>query len=285
MVMGSVICFACIDASAKWLNQSMHPMQTVAVRYLGSFILIGLLLNPRRKPGIQRTRRPWLQVARATSLVAMSVCTFIALRYLPLTVVVAISFIAPLIVALLAAPLLGESLGPRRLVAVFVGFTGVLVVTRPWGASFHPAMLLALLTAVFSALYSLATRALAGHDAPATTLFYTGVVAGLLVLPIPFFVWEAPASPLVWVVMATFGSFGVLGHWLLILAHMRAPASALAPYFYTHLLWTVVLSALIFGEVPDRWTVLGSSIVMASGLYLLYRERVRQSRPSVDLPV
>jgi drug/metabolite transporter (DMT)-like permease len=146
-------------------------------------------------------------------------------------------------------------------------------------------MLLAIVTAVLNAFYSLATRVLAGYDPPETTMFYTGLVGALMVLPIPLFFWQTPHLPQQWLVIALFSVFGALGHWLLILAHMRAPASALAPFFYTHLVWVTVLAALVFGEFPDRWTVLGGSIVISSGLYLLYRERVRHRSPSVDVPV
>jgi drug/metabolite transporter (DMT)-like permease len=281
--MGAVACFACIDASAKWLNRSMHPMQTVTVRYLGSFTVIALLLNPFRKPGIMRTKRPWLQLARAACLVIMSMCMFTALQYLPLTMVTSIAFVAPLLTAVLAAPLLGETLGPRRIVAVIVGFIGVLVVTRPWTGSFHPAMLLAIITAVLNAFYSLTTRVLAGFDPPETTMFYTGLVGALMVAPIGPFVWQAPSLQ-AWLVIAMFSVFGALGHWLLILAHAKAPASTLAPFFYTHLVWATVLGAVVFREFPNRSTVIGGSIVISSGLYLLYRERVRQRQPSVDVP-
>jgi drug/metabolite transporter (DMT)-like permease len=285
LLMGAVACFACIDASAKWLNRSMHPMQTVTVRYLGSFFVISLLLNPRTHPGIMRTRRPWLQIARATCLVVMSLCMFTALRTLPLTVVTSIAFVSPLITAILASPMLGEALGPRRVAAIIVGFIGVLVVTRPWGGSFHPAMLLVVLTASLNALYSIATRLLAAHDSPRTTMFYTGLVAASVVLPLLFFVWTTPTTPRVWFVMFLFSVFGALGHWMLILAHSRAPASVLAPFFYSQIIWAVTLGFFIFDEVPDRWTVLGGVIVMSSGLYLLYRERVRQRSPSVDVGV
>jgi drug/metabolite transporter (DMT)-like permease len=285
LLLGAVACFACIDASAKWLNRSMHPMQTTTVRYLAGFLVIGLFLNPLRKPGIMRTKRPWLQCARATCLVVMSMCMFTALRHLPLTVVTSIAFVAPLLTALLSAPMLGETLGPRRVIAVIVGFIGMLVITRPWTGSFHTAMLLALLTACLNALYSIATRVLAAYDPPETTMFYTGLVSAVLVVPVGPFYWEAPGSLGVWAVIALFALFGALGHWLLILAHMRAPASMLAPFFYTHLVWATVLGAVVFSELPDRWTILGGLIVISSGLYLLYRERVRHKKPSVDLPV
>src|SRR5688500_1852508 len=282
LLVGATVCFACIDSSAKFLNRTMPPMQTLTVRYLGSFLLVVLLLNPRTKPGILRTSRPKLQIARGLGLVAASVCLFTALKFLPLTSTTSITFAAPLLVALLAGPLLGESLGPRRLAAVVVGFCGVLVVTQPWTRSFHPAMGLALLCAGVTSFYTLVTRVLATNDSPETTMFYTGLVGAIAVLPVVPFVWKTPTDILSWIAMTTMSIFGALGHWLLILAHRKAPASIIAPFFYAQLIWAVGLGALLFNERPDRWTLLGGIIVVGSGLYLLSRERRRNVMPSVD---
>jgi drug/metabolite transporter (DMT)-like permease len=285
LLVGATVCFACIDSSAKFLNRTMAPMQTLTVRYVGSFLVIVLLLNPRTRPGILRTTRPKLQVARGLGLVAASICLFTALSYLPLTTTTSITFSAPLLVALLARPLLGETLGPRRLAAVVAGFCGVLVVTQPWTGSFHPAMGLALLCAGLTALYTIITRILAVNDAPETTMFYTGLVGALTVLPLMPFVWRPPASAQTWMAMASMSIFGALGHWLLILAHKKAPASVVAPFFYSQLIWAVGLGALLFDELPDPWTLVGGGIVMSSGLYLLYRERQRGRLPSADVSV
>lgn len=284
-LIGATVCFACIDASAKWLNQTMPPLQTVTIRYLGAFIVVVLLLNPATKPGILRTQRAGLQVARGLGLVVASICLITALHYLPLTATTAITFAAPLIVALLAGPMLGEKLGPRRAIAVLVGFGGVLVVTRPWSGSFHPAMVLALLCACATAIYSIITRILATHDRPETTMFYTAVVSAVAVLPIVPFVWQPPTSPRAWVAMASLSVFGALGHWLLILAHKKAPASVVAPFFYTQLLWAIALAALVFDELPAPATLLGGAIVISSGLHLLSRERARHQPPSAGVAV
>jgi drug/metabolite transporter (DMT)-like permease len=281
-MVGATMCFACIDASAKLLNRSMAPMQTLTIRYLGSFLLVALLLNPRTRPAILRTSRPALQVARGLGLVAASVCLFTALKFLPLTSTTSITFSAPLLVALLARPLLGETLGPRRFAAVVVGFLGVLVLTQPWTRTFHPALALALLCAGITSLYTIVTRILATNDTPETTMFYTGMVGAIAVLPIVPFVWETPTDILSWIAMTTMSIFGALGHWLLILAHRKAPASIIAPFFYAQLIWAVGLGALLFNERPDRWTLLGGIIVVGSGLYLLSRERRRNVPPSVD---
>lgn len=275
--------FACMDASAKWLNQRQHPLQTVAVRYVGGFLLTACFLNPRTRPGILRSSRPLLQVVRALGVLGSSLFGFTALKTLPITVVTSITFAAPLLVALLAGPVLGEKLGPRRLVAVIVGFAGVLVITRPGTASFQPAMGLALAAAVSSATYYLITRLLSRHDAAETTHFYTGLVGSLVALPMAVPVWQMPTSGASWAVMGLLCLGGAGAHWLLILAHKHAPASVLSPFFYTQLLFAAIVGALVFGQWPDRWTIVGGSIVIGSGLYLLYRERVRRHSPSVDV--
>ena len=203
LMLGATMCFACIDASAKLLNRSMAPMQTLTIRYLGSFLLVALLLNPRTRPAILRTSRPALQIARGLGLVAASVCLFTALKFLPLTSTTSITFSAPLLVALLARPLLGETLGPRRFAAVVVGFCGVLVLTQPWTRAFHPAMALALLCAAITSLYTIVTRILATNDSPETTMFYTGLVGAVAVLPIVPFVWQTPTDKLAWMAMTT----------------------------------------------------------------------------------
>lgn len=285
LTVSAVLCFSCLDASAKWLNQSANPLQTAAVRYLGSFLIVLPFLNSWRHPGLLRTRHRALQCGRALSLVLATVCSFTALRYMPLTQLTSITFASPLIVALIAGPLLGERIGPRRVVAVLVGFAGMLIVTRPFGGSLHPVAILALVNACACAFYYIMTRRLAAHDQPETTMFYTGAVGALACLPLLPFVWSTPATPREWLVMLALGGFGALSHWLLILAHRCAPASVLAPFFYGQLIGSAFLGWLVFDEQPDRWTVLGGSIVIGSGLYLVYRERVRQKIPSTDVSV
>ncbi|ACB76988.1 DMT family transporter [Opitutus terrae] len=283
LAVSGVLCFACMDTCAKWLNRTLPPAETVAIRYLGSFFFVLLLVKPWQKPAVMRTHRLGLQCARSCCLVLGTLCSFTALRYLPLTQVTSITFSAPLIVALLAGPLLGERIGPRRAVAVCVGFAGVLVATRPTPGGLHPAALLCLGNAITSAFYYIFTRRLAAHDQPETTLFYTSFVGSLVCLPMLPFVWVMPATWGAWLALLVLGALGALAHWLLILAHKRTPASVLAPFFYAQLIGAAGLAWLAFGEIPTGWTILGGSIVLSSGLYLVYRERVRQKFPSSDV--
>jgi drug/metabolite transporter (DMT)-like permease len=181
-----------------------------------------------------------------------------------------------LLVALLAGPLLGERVGPHRLAAIGVGFLGVLVITRPGLGTMHPAALLSVAGSVAYALYAITTRILASHDSSQTTMIYSGLAGVVLMTPLLPFVWTTPTSPLTWILLVATGAFGALGHWLLILAHARAPAPILSPFIYTQIVWMLALGYVLFGDWPDHWTLVGSGIVIASGLYLLYRERVRR---------
>ena len=272
-MLGAGACFAALDTSGKWLNQAANPVGTAAVRYVASFLLVSAFIHPWSRGGLPRSARPGLQVLRALFLVAATLCSFTAYRSLPLTQATAITFAAPLILAVLAGPLLGEWVGRRGALAVVAGFGGVLVITRPFGAGFHPAMLLALGTAFANAGYIVTTRFLAGRDSSRTTLFYTGLVGTVAAVPALPFTWVPPGSALGWAATLALGVFGAAGHWLLILAHRRAPASVLAPFGYGQLLWAAALGGLVFGEAPDRWTLAGGAVVIGAGLYLLWAGR------------
>jgi drug/metabolite transporter (DMT)-like permease len=274
-MVAAVTCFTGLDATAKWTSQTLPPIATVAVRYLSAMVFISALCRPWSRPGVLRTRAPVLQVGWAFSLVGATVCSFTALHYLPLGQVTAIQFAAPLMVAMLAGPVLGEWPGAHRIGAIIVGFVGVLVVTRP-GVDVHPAVFVAMLTAVMNAIYALTTRQLAGRDRPLTTLFYSGLVGAVVGRPVLPFVWLMPPG-VVWIAMAAMGALATLGHYLMIQAFERAPASTLAPFSYTQMVWATLVGWLAFGDAPDRWTLLGGAIVGASGLYLLWRERVQRA--------
>lgn len=273
---GAVLLFALLDASAKWLSQSMDPVQVVFARYAGSMLLVSLLLNPWSRPGILRTRRPGLQAVRSLLLLGSTALNFFAVKYLQLAETVSIMFAGPLLVALVSGPMLGEWPGPRRLVAIAIGFVGVLVITRPGFGGMHPAALLSVLGCICYSFYSLATRQLAAFDSPETTMVYSGVAGTLAMLPLIGFFWTMPQTPLTWLVLLGTGVLGGFGHWLLILAHRLAPATVLAPFIYSQIVWMILLGWFVFGQLPDRWTFVGAGIVIASGLYLLYRERVRR---------
>jgi drug/metabolite transporter (DMT)-like permease len=198
---------------------------------------------------------------------------FLALRQLQLAETSTISFLQPMFVALLAGPLLGESVGGARLMAIAVGFLGVLIATRPGTHAFQPIVVVAIGGVACAAIYALATRRLAAHDSPETTLAWTQIAGIVLLTPVLPWIWETPPNAFVWAVMAAMGGFAALGHGLLILAHQRAPAPVLTPFNYTQLIWMSVSGLIVFGDRPPAATVLGAGLVVACGLFLVMYER------------
>jgi drug/metabolite transporter (DMT)-like permease len=284
LMCGAVACFACLDATGKYLNHHMDTMQVVWSRYTGAFLLALIVSNPINRPGLLVTRRPFLQIGRSALLLLSTALNFFALRYLQLDEALSILFSTPFIVAVLCGPLLGEWVGWRRWTAIAVGFFGVLLVTRPGFGGTHPAAFLSLGSAVCYAVFVISTRVLARTDSNETTLFYSNLVGTVAMLPVIPFVWSTPESGLIVVLMVLIGALGSMGHYLLIVGHRLAPASVLAPFIYTQVVWTTTLGFLVFGDVPQRWTIAGGLIVVSSGLYLLNRERkVGKATPSTPV--
>jgi drug/metabolite transporter (DMT)-like permease len=276
---GALICFSCLDATAKWVNRSVDPLLTVWVRYGAAACLTFVAINPRTQPGAFKTRRLPLHLIRSFLLFASTVCNFFALKYLQLVETLSITFATPLLVALLAGPLLGERIGWQRLTAIGIGFMGVLVITRPGLGTFHPAALLSLGSAVAYAFYNITTRMLASTETTATTTLYSSVAGIALMTPLLPWIWTTPSSPLMWFLLIMTGALGAFGHWLLVLAHARAPAAILSPFIYSQIIWMLALGYILFGDWPDFWTFVGAGVVIASGLYLLYRERMKHQKP------
>jgi drug/metabolite transporter (DMT)-like permease len=279
LMCGAVACFACLDATAKFLNPHMPTLQIVWARYVSAFLLALLWINPVKEPRLVITSRPVLQVARSVLLLASTVLNFIALRYLQLDEALSILFSTPFLVAILAGSLLGERLDWRRWAAICVGFSGVLLVTRPGLGGIHPAALLSLGGALCYAFYGIMTRALSRTDSNKTTLFYSNLIGAVIMLPVLPFVWKAPDSFLLIALMVIMGVFASLGHYLLIVAHRLAPASVLSPFIYSQMVWMITLGYIVFGDVPNQWTLTGAAIVIGSGLYLIHRERRRRVVP------
>ena len=273
----AVMSFALTDTTAKWLSAHINVLIVVWARYVIHFALSLVVFNPWTVPGLMRTQRPGLQIVRSALLFATTALNFTALQFLQLDQTVSIMFSIPFFVALFAGPLLGERVGLERWLAIIVGFAGILLVVRPGAGGIHPAAILSLVAAATYALYSITTRMLARTDASKTTLFYTALVGSVVAsIPLPF-VWETPRDPAVIGAMIGLGAVAGAGHFVLILAHARAPAATLAPYIYTQILSMIALGWLVFGQVPSLWTLAGAAIVIASGAYLLVRDA--QMRP------
>jgi drug/metabolite transporter (DMT)-like permease len=275
LMCGAVSTFSCLDTTAKYLGREIDIMQIVWARYTFAMLLAFLFVNPVSRPALLRTGRPVLQVVRAAILLGSTVLNFFALKYLRLDQVLAISFATPFAVAALSGPILGEWVGPRRWAAIGVGFIGVLVVTRPGFGIVHPAALFAFLAMLCYAAYFLTTRILARTDSNETTLFYSNLVGAVLMLPVAPFFWT-PLTAWQWVLLVLAGGLASFGHYMLIVAHRHAPASLLSSFVYSQLVGVVILGYIVFGDVPDAYTLTGAAIVISSGLYILHRERIQR---------
>jgi len=266
--------FTAIDSSAKWLAGSGMPTQQfVFVRYAVHLALIIGFFMPSRGVALVRTNNLKLEILRGFALLSTTICNFIAVQFLPLTMTSAIGFTMPLILCALSVPLLGETVGWRRWSAIGIGFIGILIIVRPGGASFHPAAILSLLGATGSALYFLLTRKLAGADSAATQQFFAGLVAVVCVAPFAFGSWVWPSHPADWFAFGLIGLVGMAGHQLSTIAHRFAPASTLAPFAYFQIVYMTASSWVIFNQPPDIWIFVGAPIVIGSGLYIWLRER------------
>lgn len=279
LMMAAVTCFAALDATAKYLvTISRIPLIEVAwARFLGQLAAILVVMGLVSVPRLLRASKPGWQLVRSVLLMSSTVFNFFALNDLRLDQTTTFAFLTPLMVALLAGPILGEWVGWRRLSAILVGFCGILVVVRPGMTAFEPAMLFALASMVSYALFMLLTRYLSAHDETMTTLFYSLFAGVFLLAPFAIAGWVWPKSPLEWTLMSIVGCFGALGHYLFILANRTAPASTIAPFVYVQLLSMTALGYLVFGDLPDIWTLVGAAIIIASGVYLIYRERVMKA--------
>jgi len=270
--------FTSMDTIAKWLVTAGLPaIQVAFLRYAVHFVAILVAYLPGSGLSILRSNAPGIEVLRGVMLFASTVFNFAALVYLPLTLTTSIFFAAPLLIALMSVPILGEPVGPRRLVAIGVGFLGVLVITAPWEATFHWAMLYSLAALTGASIYFVLTRKIAGVDDNPTAQVFASGIATLALAPAAAWVWVQPSGALDWGLALLLGSLGALGHSLLTRAYRWAEASVLAPLIYVQILYASALSWIVFAEPPSARTLLGASIIIGSGLYLWWRERSLKS--------
>lgn len=269
--------FAAVDTMAKFLTESLHPLQIVWSRQLG--LLIGILVILAIKGvSILGTQHRSLQIARG-GLAACSATLFIvAVSYVPLVDAVAVSFVAPFIVTMFGALVLREPVGIRRWAAVTIGFIGTLIVIRPGMGVVHPAVMLVLIAATCFALRQVVSRYLSGSDRTITTLAYTALVgSAILTLPLPF-VWRWPTSGTQILLLLGLTVLAAVGELCVIKALEMAQAVVVAPVQYSLLIWGTMYGYLVFGQLPDFWTWTGASVIVATGIYTLHRERLNNQK-------
>lgn len=273
LILGATLLFSMSDAMAKVLGQHLPVFEITWIRY-GIFVLMAFGLASRTGRLRLRVRSPALQVLRGVSLVASAFFFVFALQLLPLADAAALGFVSPLMITLLAIPILGETVGIRRWGAIVVGFIGVLIVIRPGAGTFEPGAIFVLLSSSSWAVASVLTRKLSVWDDASTTLLWSAV-SGFVVLSFTMpFVFEAPGMADLLLALLL-GVVASTGQYLLVLAYRHAAASMLAPLSYAQLIWSSSLGFLVFGTLPDGWTVFGALIIAASGIYTAHRARLR----------
>ena len=280
------ICMVGLDASARMLLETYSLPQLVVLRCLFSISLIVAFTAARSELAALRTKRPGWHVFRSFLMAGSMFAFFHALRHIPLADVIIIAFAAPLIITALSRPFLGEPVGPWRWTAVIVGFVGVLVVLRPGSGLMHPAAFIALGGSVTYASLSLTARKLRHTESTAALSVYLFGVPGVIGAVGSFGRWTAPDAE-GWILFAVCGFFGGLAFIFINAAYRQAQAAVIVPFEYTGLIWAAAAGYLFWGEVPGANTWLGAAIIIASGLFILFRETAvrRRPQPQLDFPM
>lgn len=275
LALAAFFVFSSHDALIKVLAATYSPVQIVFCIALFSFPLILLMIATDRASGTLLPRNPaWVWV-RGLTVAGSSVCGFYAFSVLPMAQVYAILFGTPLMITLLSVPVLGEKVGWRRGLAVVVGMCGVLVVLRPGSAELSLGHLAALASAAMGAMTSVITRRIGQQERAAVLLLYA--MAGNFVLMgvmMPWVYLPMPGPDLA--MMIAIAAMAFTAMQLVILAYRRAEAVVVAPMQYSQIVWAVVFGTLFFQEQPDAMTLLGAAIVIASGVYIVWREARRK---------
>jgi drug/metabolite transporter (DMT)-like permease len=284
MVAGTLIIPA-MDAIAKILGETISPLQVTWGRFFFQALIMAIAIiavyGPRSGFRLLLPKRPLVHAVRGLLIAVATTFFFFSLLYLPLADSIAIFFVQPMLLTLLSAIFLGETIGWHRKAAVIIGFLGVLLIIKPGSESFTIAALLPIASALFFSGYLVVTRAIANIDHPMTMQFASGVSATVAIsvglIPGTFVgseLWGAqPPTSLEWTYLAAIGLIAAGGHLLVIIAVNRAPTSVLAPFGYVEIIAATLLGWLIFGDWPDTYSWLGIAIIIASGMYVFVREQ------------
>jgi drug/metabolite transporter (DMT)-like permease len=273
LVIASGVLFVIMNAMVKAMIVTLEPMVVIWGRYFFHVAFV-LVVFPKAIMGVFRTGQVAVQIGRSALLLGSTIANFLALALMSLADVAAIIFTAPILVALLAVLMLKERVGAWRWVLIGLGFSGALIIVQPGGDSFGLGALLAFGCTVCYALYQITTRIVREAE-PIVSLLYGGLVGVVVItLLVPFF-WQTPTAT-EWLLLVVIGSLGAGGHLLVILALQRAEASKVAPFTYVQLVWAMLASLVVFGDVPGLTTLIGAVVIVTSGL-LLYRLDLREA--------
>lgn len=274
LILGSGFIFSCLDTSAKFLVTGGMAAPFVAwARFAVHLVLVLALFRSWRNTRLFRVENLSLQVLRGALLFGSTFFNFLALETLQLAQTVSIAFFSPMVITALAGPLLGEWAGWRRWMAILFGLVGVLVITRPGLGVFQIGHVYALASMASYSLYVIMTRSMTATETAESLIFYSALAPVILMSPAVPIYGSWPDGPVQWAILLGLGFFGGFGHWLVILAYRQATTYALAPYPYMQMVWMVGFGFLVFGQLPDFWTLAGAAIIVLSGLYIVHRER------------
>ena len=272
LMIAALAFFSCSDAASKLMTATLPAVEVAWLRFcVFTLLMLGVAAFAGGREAL-RSRRPGLQALRALGVMGSSVLFIMGLAFLPMAEATAISFVSPLMVTALSIPILGEVVGWRRWSAVGVGLLGVLIVVRPGTGAFDTAAILPILSAASWAVALVVTRKMSGADGPLVSLTYAAIVGLLVTSALAPFEWVNPGWREIGLALVT-GGASTMAQWLVVLAFQQARASVLATFSYSQLVWSGLLGFLVFGSVPDGWTLTGAAVIIASGLYTAHRER------------
>ncbi len=278
LILLSGILLASHDGLSKYLTQLYPLFLVVWARYLAQVVLMLGMFAPRMGRRVFHTLRPWPQLLRGLSLVSVSIMFISGLRYIPLAEATAVIFLTPLMVTV-ASALLGERVSHSQWLAVGVGLLGVMIIVRPGGALFTPAVLLPFGAAISFTVYQLLTRRLSGTDHPVTSNFLSSLVGFLVMSVLVTFNWRTPSVHDA-VLMASLGLMAMSGHLVLTQAFRYASAASLAPFTYGQIVFAGIVGFIAFGHIPDVEAIAGMTVIIASGLCMAYMQSRQTSRPA-----
>ncbi len=271
LMIGAMFIFTLMDAVAKLLTHEIGVWPTLWVRYFGQAVLVVIIVLPRIKQ-VVKTSFPLLQLTRSVFLMCATMCFFWGISNIGLAEATAIMDISPVLITLGAVLFLGERIGIRRVFGILGALIGALIVIRPGTDVFTIYALFPLGAAICYSGYNLITRFVGAREDPWTSLFYTALFGATVLSAIVPFYWQ-PLSSFIITLMVVLSVLATLAQWLLIKALSIGEASLLAPIGYIALIFATLWGFLLFGDLPDHWTVAGAGVIVASGFYVWYRER------------
>ncbi|AZV79683.1 DMT family transporter [Parasedimentitalea marina] len=276
LMIGATVVFALQDGISRHLAGTYNTYMVVMVRYwfFAAFVVFLAMRAPGGVRATARTDQLGLQILRGVLLAGEIVVAVYGFTILGLIESQAVFICYPLLVAALSGPVLGESVGWRRWMAIGLGLIGVMIILQPGAGVFNPAAVIPFVSALMFAVYGLLTRYAARRDSTATSFFWTGIAGAVVLTAVGMWFWE-PMVGRDWLWMGLLCVSGVAGHWLLIKCYEVAEASAVQPFAYFHLIWAAFLGVWVFGEVIRDNVVIGAAIIMAAGLFTLWRERAK----------